>query len=140
MAVDPYRDLLVINGGNALSIYNRTASGDAKPIRVISGPKSQVAGADSFTLYPPKGWIVSGCEAASEAPLSACVWSIEDNGDAPPRWKIPVQQLTHGYQVSASALDPVHKEIIIVANGHKIQAVRPEIMNAIITFSWPEIF
>jgi len=140
IAVDPDRDLLVVNGGNALSIYNRTASGDAKPIRVISGPKSQVAGADTFTLYPPKGWIVSGCEAASEAPLAACVWSIDDNGDAPPRWKIPVQQLAQGYQVSATALDPVHKEIIIVANGHKVQAQRPEIMNAIITFAWPEIF
>ena len=139
VAVDPDRDLLVINGGGAMSIYNRTASGDTKPIRVIQGPKAQVAGADTFMLYPPKGWIVSGCEEAREAPLAACAWSINDNGDAPPRWKIPVQQLTKGYQVSATALDPVHKEIIIVANGHKVQTVRPEIMNAIITFSWPEI-
>jgi hypothetical protein len=140
IAVDSDRDLLVVNGGGALTIYNRTASGDAKPIRVISGPRSQVAGGDTFMLYPPKGWIVSGCEAASEAPLALCVWSINDNGDVAPRFKLPVQQLTNGYQVSATALDPVHKEVIIVANGHKVQSVRPDIMNAIITFSWPEIF
>jgi hypothetical protein len=140
VAVDPGRNLLVINGGGAMSIYNRTASGDAKPIRVIEGPKAQVAGADTFMLHPPKGLIVSGCEEAREAPLALCVWHIDDNGDVPPRFKIPVQQLTNGYQVSATALDPVHKEVIIVANGHKVQTVRPDIMNAIITFSWPEIF
>ena len=142
VAVDPVRDLLVINGGNAMAIYNRTASGDTKPIRVIQGPKSLVAGADTFALYPSKGWIVSGCEEEREAPLSACVWSIDDNGDVPPRWRIPVKQLT-GYQVSAVALDTVHKEFIMSANAHEVQSrqeSRPSIMNTLITFSWPEIF
>jgi WD40 repeat protein len=133
VAADPLHDRLIVNSGNALLIFNRTASGNTKPLAVIQGPKSGVANISSFQVYPEKGWIIG---AGSDG--SICAWSVNDNGDIPPKWRIPVQKLT-GYVASGIALDPVHKEIILSAAG---QRVRPPsgIMNTVITFSWPEIF
>ena len=133
VAVDPVRNLLVVNGGSSLTIFDRTASGDDRPKAVIQGPKSGVANISSFQVYAPKGWIIAGGQGGFIG-----AWSVEDNGDVAPRWKIPVQQLT-GYVASGIALDPAHKEMILSAAG---QRVRPPsgIMNTVITFSWPEIF
>lgn len=132
-AVDPVHDRLIVNSGGAMLIFNRTASGNAKPLAVIKGPKSGVANISSFQVYPPKGWIIGGGTDGS-----ICAWSINDNGDVAPRWRIPVKKLT-GYVASGIALDPLHKEIILSAAG---QRERPPsgIMNTVITFSWPEIF
>ena len=114
-------------------IFDRLASGNTKPLAVIQGPKSGVANISSFQVYPAKGWIIGGGSDGS-----ICAWAITDNGDVPPRWRIPVQKLT-GYVASGIALDHIHKEIILSAAG---QRVRPPsgIMNTVITFSWPEIF
>jgi hypothetical protein len=133
VAVDPIHNVLVANGGNALLIFDRTASGNAKPKAIIRGPKSGVANISSFQIYAPKGWIIAGAQGGAIG-----AWSVEDNGDVPPRWKIPVQQLT-GYVASGIALDPAHKEMILSAAG---QRVRPPsgIANTVLTFSWPEIF
>lgn len=133
VAVDPIHNLLVVNHGNALLIFERTASGNAKPLRVIRGPKSGVANISSFQIYAPKGYIVAGGQGGFVG-----VWSIEDNGDVPPRWKIPVRELT-GYVASGIALDQAHKEIMLSCAG---QRTRPKsgIANAVLTFSWPEIF
>src|SRR5262245_32556830 len=141
VTVDPVNDRLVINSGGALLIFDRTASGNAKPRAVIQGPKSSTASISTIQVYPAKGWIVAGCDSAAGMAGSSpavCAWSINDNGDAAPRWKIPVQQIT-GYAPSGIALDPAHKEIIMSAAG---QRLRPPsgIMNSVITFSWPEIF
>jgi hypothetical protein len=126
-AVDPVRNLLFVSGGNGILIFDRTASGNATPKAVIRGPKGP------FQVYSPKGWIIASGQGGSIG-----VWSVNDNGDVPPRWKIPVEQLT-GFVASGIALDPVHKEMLVSAAG---QSVRPPrgIMNTVITFSWPEIF
>ena len=137
--VDPVRNLMIINSGGKLLIFDRTASGNAKPKAVISGPKSGMVnlpnGYSSFQITP-KGMIVAGC-----ADGSICAWSIDDNGDVAPRSKIPLRQLT-GYLHTGIALDPAHKEIIFSSAGMKPPIPRPTtgIMNALITFSWPEIF
>ena len=133
VAVDAVRNLLIVNSGGAMLIFDRTASGNTKPKAVIQGPKSLMAGISSFQVYPQKGLIVAGCTGGS-----VCAWSIEDTGDVPPRWRIPVQQLT-GYVASGIALDPVHKEIMLSAAGQRVPPPNG-IMNTIITFSWPEIF
>ncbi len=133
VAVDPVHNVLVANTNNSMLIFDRTASGNTKPKAVIQGPKSGMANISSFQVYAPKGWIIAGGQAGFIG-----AWSVEDNGDVAPRWKIPVQQLT-GYVASGIALDPVHKEMILSAAG---QRVRPPsgIANTVITFSWPEIF
>src|SRR5579864_4209413 len=43
VAVDPTHNILVVNHANALLIFDRTASGNTKPLRVIKGPNSGVA-------------------------------------------------------------------------------------------------
>ena len=123
-------------------IYDRTASGNVKPKAVIEGPKANVGTMMTFQVYPPKGWIIAGCGPAYASSLAICAWSINDNGDVAPRWRLPAQQLSGGYQPSGIALDPVHKEIMLSASGQKIQVARPSsgIMNAVTTFYWPEIY
>ena len=140
--VDPINNLLIVGstggqgggrddrdgeggrGRGALVIFDRTASGNAKPRAVIQGPNTNLSGVGQIQTYPPKGWIIAGSAGGAIA-----AWSIHDSGDAAPRWKIPVRQLT-GVAPSGIALDPVHKEII-VASGAR---------NVLLTFSWPEIF
>jgi len=133
VGVDATHNLLLVNTQGAMLIFDRTASGNTKPKAVIRGPNSGMTRIDTFQVYEPKGWIIGGCSGGA-----ICAWSVNDNGDIPPRWKIPVQQLT-GYVASGLVLDPLHKEVILSAAG---QRVRPTtgIMNTVITFSWPEIY
>jgi hypothetical protein len=133
VAVDAVHNVMVVNHRNQLLIFDRTASGNAKPLRVISGPNSGVASISSFQIYAQKGWIVAGGQGGFIG-----VWSINDNGDVPPRWKIPVNDLT-GYVASGIALDPAHKEVLLSCAGQRARP-RSGIANAVLTFSWPEIF
>mgnify|MGYP003395057452 CR=1 FL=1 len=58
------------------------------------------------------------------------VWSINDSGDVPPRWKID-GKLSNGMQKPHGiALDPKHKEVVVADMR----------LNAILTFYFPEIF
>jgi hypothetical protein len=133
VAVDAIHNVMVVNHANQLLIFDRTASGNTKPLRVISGPKSGVGQISSFQVYAPKGWILANGQGGFIG-----VWSIEDNGDVPPRWKIPVQQLT-GYTASGIALDPRHEEVLLSCAGQRARP-RDGIANAVLTFSWPEIY
>jgi hypothetical protein len=137
VAVDPVRNLIVVAGsgpeGARFRIFDRTAQGNVRPKAVIGGPKSglrEVSG--PFIVYPPKGWIVSGDrgEGGMASNLSYVgVWSIEDNGDVPPRWRFggpngPLQM------PRAVTLNPAHKEVM----------VSDKWLNAVLTFHFPEIF
>jgi len=141
VGVDPVNNLLIVGstggegggrdsdgesarGRGALLIFDRTASGNTKPKAVIQGPNTAFGGVGQIQTYPPKGWIIAGALGGGIG-----AWSIHDSGDAPPRWKIPVRQIT-GVAPSGVALDPVHKELIIASGAR----------NVLLTFSWPEIF
>jgi hypothetical protein len=135
VAVDPVRNLLVVNLNNAFLIFDRTATGDVAPKAVIRGPRAQVASMDNFRINPQTGIIIGRCTGEA-----ICAWSVNDNGDVPPRFKLPVKQLT-GYRVSGVALDPAHREVIFSVAGWGEGDYPPSgIMNAILTFSWPEIY
>jgi hypothetical protein len=133
VAIDPVHNLLVVksNGaigtpGTAFLIFDRTASGNTKPLRVIRGPKAAIGGGNQIQIYPPRGWIIGGAQGPGP---SVGVWSITDNGDAPPRWRIPVMQLT-GLNVNGVGIDTIHKEVMVpTGNG-----------NVVMTFFFPEIF
>jgi hypothetical protein len=134
VAADPIRNLLIVNLNDAFLIFDRTAEGNTKPKAIIRGPRSQVASMDNFVISPT-GIIVGKCTGDA-----VCAWSVNDNGDVPPRWKIPMKQIT-GYRVSGVALVPAHKEIIFSAGGWGKGDFPPSgIMNAVVTFSWPELF
>ena len=89
------------NGGTAgrgqvrLLIFNRTDSGNAKPKAVIGGPRSKLYSfGGPFAVYPSKGEILVSVRGPGPyAELSSDeayvgVWSINDNGDVPPKWTI----------------------------------------------------
>lgn len=135
VSFDPVNEEMWVTSlnGHRIVVFRWDANGNAKPLRVISGPKSGVASISSFQIYAQKGWIVAGGQGGFIG-----VWSIEDNGDVPPRWKIPVNDLT-GYVASGIALDPAHKEVLLSCAGQRTRP-RSGIANAVLTFAWPEIF
>lgn len=131
VAVDATRNLLVISsvpprdpsatGGrqNELTIFERTANGNAKPLRVIRNvPGHRVA------LYPERGLVFVVTDEAYVG-----VWSIDDEGDVPPRYTIggPNGSLRNPRGV---AIDARHQAIIVSDKD----------LNAVLTYSVPELF
>ena len=133
LMVDPVNNVLVVSVGGRLLIHNRTAEGNAKPLRAIGGPKSGMMGPTGpFAVYPPKGWIILGQDGDAGRTQGSgyiAVWNINDNGDVPPKWKIggPGGPFLEPRGVT---LNPKHKEII--ASDKRL--------NAVMTFYFPEMF
>ncbi|PYS04206.1 MAG: hypothetical protein DMG16_03370 [Acidobacteria bacterium] len=123
VAVDPIHNLLVVKS-NGLLIFDRAAEGNTKPLRVIRGPKTGGFGGGQITVYAEKGLILSNSMDGW------AVWSINDDGDVAPRWRIPVKQITGGGQNSGIAVIPKHKEIMIAS----------ALQNRVLTFYFPELF
>jgi hypothetical protein len=120
--VDPIRNLLIVPSGGSFLVFDRTASGNAKPRAVIRGPRT----GHQFQIYPPKGLIITHRSGAIEG------WNIEATGDAAPLWRIPTEKfLEPGREAGTGlVLDPLHKEIIVSTGAG----------NTIMTFHVPEIF
>jgi hypothetical protein len=140
IAVDPVNNVFVVglnkhegDADGALLIFNRTDSGNAKP-KVIRGPKSEIIRINALRVYPPRKLIVAampGIQDQMEPEHSFLgVWSYDDNGDIPSRWKIPIGLVTTLKKVFGAALNPKNKEVII-------SDMR---LNGVLTFSVPEIF
>jgi len=140
VAVDPIHNVLIINTARALNIFDRTVSGDSpKPKGVITGPRTTLRRLDTIQVTS-KGWIIAGGGDFTSGGGFVGAWNINDNGDVSPRWRIPIQQLT-GYDPYSVAIDANHKEMLMAAAGGN-RRLRPSrgIMNAVVAFSWPEIF
>src|SRR5262245_31650273 len=144
IAVDPEHDLLLAGGRDGLRIFNRTASGNAKPLRIITGgPKSGTTGPNAPVMVPGTRMFIANTrkfgaarktvedtnnfQSSDEAQSFLGVWSIDDEGDAVPRWTIAHNILT---EVRNLAVDPKHKTVIVADKG----------LNAILTFYFPEAF
>jgi len=141
VAVDPIRNLIVASGRygknrmTSLMIFNRTDEGEVKPRAVIGGPQTGLVGIRQIQVYPKGGWIIATQVTAGDIiePEGTFigVWSVNDNGDVPPRWKIlggtakSVMKKPRGV-----VLDPKHKELIV-------SDMR---LNAVLTYYFPEIF
>jgi hypothetical protein len=141
--VDPVNNILVVgfNKGEgdrdpdgSILIFNRTDNGNVKPRGVIRGPKSGIVRINQMAIYPPKKLIVAampGHVERMEPPEAFLgIWSYDDNGDVPPKWKIPVGAKTTLKKPFGVVLNPKNKEIII-------SDMR---VNGVLTFSVPEIF
>lgn len=123
--VDPIHNLLVVvgrqesRGGSEghILIFDRTASGNTEPLRVIRGPKSGLGRGGKMAIYPTTGKILVSTGGG------VGVWSIDDNGDIPPEWRIT----TPG---GGLAVDPKEQNVIV--------SNKP--MNAILSYFLPEIF
>lgn len=133
LAVDPINNLLVVADDRELLIFNRTDNGNAKPLRVIRGPRTSLIRITQITAYPPRRLVLvtmPGIQGEMEPPeVFVGVWSLDDNGDVPPRWKIggPNTLLKKPRGV---ALNPKHKEVIVADMR----------LNAVLTYHFPEIF
>jgi len=119
--------------GGALLIFNRTDSGNVKPIGVIQGPKTRIVRINQIQMQTTKGWIVATqpgkYEEQEPEGVFVGVWSINDRGDAPPRWFIggPKSQIKKPRGV---ALNPKDKELIVADMR----------LNKVLTYYFPEIF
>jgi len=118
----------------AILIFNRTDNGNVKPRNVIRGPKSGIIRINQMAVYPPKRLIVAtmpGLADLMEPPQAFLgIWTYDDNGDTPPKWKIPIGPRTTLKKPFGVVLNPKNKEIII-------SDMR---LNGVLTFSVPEIF
>ncbi|MCH8268580.1 MAG: hypothetical protein IH846_13765 [Acidobacteria bacterium] len=139
LAVDPINNLIVVgfspfeNERGGLLIFNRTDSGNVKPRAVIQGPKTEIHRINQIQVYPPKGWIVATqpgiIDEQEPEGVFIGVWSVNDNGDVPPRWKIggPKSLMKKPRGV---ALNPKHKELIVADMR----------LNSVLTYYFPEMF
>jgi len=124
-------------GGGAemggLLLFNRTDSGNVKPRAVIQGPRTGLFIAEQMQVYPPRGWIIvaQSTDWPSREPENTFIgiWSIHDQGDVPPRWKIGGPHSTIK-KPRGVVLNPKHKELIVADMR----------LNAVLTFYFPEIF
>ena len=138
MDADPVHNLIVANGsvagqGRGIVMFNRSDSGEVKPRAVISGSHTGMETIKQLVVYPEKGYIfVSQSLPNNELKPGAYfvgVWSINDSGNVPPRWKIggPKSELIRPRGV---ALNLKHKEVMV-----------PDMLrNAVLTYYLPELF
>jgi hypothetical protein len=130
VAVDTTRNLVVISatpaggepGGersSELAIFDRTATGNAKPLRVITG----IPSAQNIAVYPESGLIFG------VGPGYVGVWRISDNGKVAPTYTIggPKGKLVDPRGVT---IDGKHKTVII----------SDKYLNAVLTYSVPQLF
>lgn len=133
VAVDTTRNLLLVastlsrdDGSerpaervNELTIFERTANGNAKPLRVISG----LGNSWNVAVYPERG-LVFVVQRGYVA-----VWHIDDHGKVPPRFTIggPKGILQEPRGVT---IDPKNRSVI----------VSDKQLNAVLTFAVPQMF
>lgn len=131
VTVDPQRNLLIAATqawgtdeenrarGSELRIFPRTANGNVKPLRVITG----LRGMGNLAMHSPTGLIFS------QQTRYVGVWHIDDNGRVAPRFTIggPDGIFRQGRGL---ALDPKNQSVI----------ASDKELNAVLTFSVPEIF
>jgi hypothetical protein len=141
VSVDPINDILIVgfnkqenDPDGAIFIFNRTDNGNVKPKAVIRGPKSGIVRINQMQLYPQKRLIVCAMPGVIDQMIPGeaflGVWSYDDNGDVPPKWKIPANDKTKLKKPFGVVLDTKHKEVIISDMRNQ----------GVLVFSLPEIF
>jgi DNA-binding beta-propeller fold protein YncE len=121
-------------GRDTLLIFDRKANGEVMPLRIIRGEKTGIYGTRQIQVYPKGGWIVisqitdGGIAEPKDTYIG--VFSIYDNGNVPPRWKIDGKPSNIMKKPRGITLDPTHKEVIV-------SDMR---LNAVLTFPFPEIY
>jgi hypothetical protein len=149
LTIDPVHNLMIVSGSGGLRIYDRMASGNAKPLRVITGPGAKDVGL--LTNNPENGMIFAvvhgggvgegegggGRGGGNGEDLSGRfglddyvgVWSVFDDGNVPARLTIggPNLLLKDGRGIT---IDTKNKDVI----------VSDKTLNAVLRFHVPEAF
>lgn len=142
VAIDPVNNVIAVaqdvvrasSGRQAhILIFDRTADGNAAPRGIIHGPKTEITRINQMQIFSPKGWIIAAQPGFIDlqTPEGAFIgiWSIHDNGDVPPRWKLGGPN-TAMIKPRGVAINPKHKELMIADMR----------LNAVLTYYFPEIF
>ena len=130
VAVDPSRNLIVVSatpaGGDPgdersteLAIFDRTATGNAKPLRVITG----VASTQNIAVFEESG-LIFGVGSSFVA-----VWRIDDNGKVAPRYTIGGP--------NGKLVDP---RGVTIDRKNKTVIISDKYLNAVLTYSVPQLF
>jgi hypothetical protein len=153
MTVDSVHNLIIIgnraetggrNSNDGILIFNRTDSGDVAPKAVIAGPHTGIIKIRQVVADDVRGQIFAtiknnfeNYEPGAERPSPwdpvktgfIGVWSINDNGDVPPRGVIkgPASGLVWPAGV---AINPVNREVYTIDS----------VANALFMFRTPEFF
>jgi hypothetical protein len=117
LSVDSANKLLVV-ASHGISIFDSTANGDVKPLRVITTGDSPGNG----RLAVHNGLIFAGNRENGVG-----VWSVNDNGRVPTRWKIGQGVFQ---EIRGIAIDAKNKSVIITDKE----------LNAVLTWYIPEVF
>jgi hypothetical protein len=121
--------LLFASSNDGIRIYHRTAKGNDKPIRTITGEDAE--GASLMTTNPASGMVFAAVrkEGRYEASDFVGIWSIYDNGSVPARWTV-------------GGPNGVLKDIrgIAVDTKNKTVIASDKTLNAVLTFHVPEAF
>ena len=133
VAIDNRRNLIVVGaearsadgrGLPMLAMFDRTAAGNARPKRVITGEKSRLNDTGNIRIYSEGGLVFTTQQTGYVA-----VWSLDDNGDTPPRYTVGgpngLIQKPRGLD-----LDPRHNAVI----------VSDKALNAVLTYEMPQLF
>jgi hypothetical protein len=117
-----------------LLFLNRAGDGVVKPVRVVGGKKTLLTGTFGMRGYAPKGLVLVAMPGPSTSgahdPSFIGVWSTtQDDGDVAPRWTIggPFGELK---QPRGIDLDVKGQNVII----------SDKVLNAVLTYHFPEIF
>jgi DNA-binding beta-propeller fold protein YncE len=137
--IDALNNLIIVASGEGggrgdsptrFLVFDRTASGDAKPKLTIRGPRAM---GGPFAIYPPKKLIIATNRPIGEALAGdesyLGVWSYDMSSDGPPSLTIGgpngVFQMPRGV-----ALDVKHKRVLVSDKRY----------NSVLGFYVPEIF
>ena len=121
------------SSSRAILVFDRMANGNAKPLHIIRGPNTQIDRINQMAIYPAGKLVVvamPGVQGEMEPPrVFVGMWSLDDNGNVPPKWTINGDQSTLR-KPFAVALNPDQKEIYVTDMR----------LNGVMTFSVPEVF
>ena len=117
IAVDPVTQTLIVSMRRQLLIFDSTANGNVKPLRVITGDP---AGGMLAAAY-------NGLIFARANGNAVGVWSVYDNGAVPARFKIGQGVLV---EMRGLAVDPKNQSVIVTDKD----------LNAVMTWHVPEVF
>ncbi len=118
----------------ALIVFNRTDDGNVKPRNLVRGPDSGIIRITQMAVYAPRKLMIATQpgEISDMEPEGAFVgiWSLDDDGDIPPLWKIGAGPTTTMRKPRGIVLDPKNKELIVADMR----------LNAVLTFYFPDMF
>ena len=130
VAVDTTRNLLIVvargigrGDDTQISIFDRRASGDAKPLRVITG----LVASQNVTVEPQRGLIFVVQLGDNTGYIG--VWSVADSGNVPPRYVIGGP--------NGTLFDP---RGVVLDGKNQAVLVSDKQLNAVLTYHVPAIF